>query len=212
MHAPSQDWLLVWAAVAAVAATVTALVTIAYAYFTLRLVRAQAEPKVIVYVKHDLERPSMLMIVIENIGHDIAHDVTFRPSRSIPERAYGITQGDAGEAQPMREGPLVTGIPSLGPGDSRVITWGQYGGLSKALGSVPIVLDYTYRHERRTIQGQAKLEVLSYAATDASEKPMVTMAKALTDLSRTMSRISSHIETLVKRETSDTGGSGGDVA
>jgi len=212
MHVLTQDWSLFWAGVAAVAAAITALMTIAYAYFTLGLVRAMAEPKVIVYVKHDLERPTLLTIVIENIGRDIARDVTFVPSRSIPSKAFGISPGEAQETQPMREGPLISGIPSLGPGDSRVIDWGQYGGLSKALGSAPILLDYTYRHGRRTIQGQAKLEVLSYAATNASEKPMVAMARALKDISRSMSRISSDIETLLKREPPNADESGGDVA
>lgn len=213
MHALSQDWVPFRTALAAAAATLTALVTIAYTYFTLRLVRAQAEPKVIVYVKHDLERPSMLTIIIENIGRDIAHDVTFAPSRPIPEKAYGISPAEAQEAKPMREGPLVSGIPSLGPGDSRVnITWGQYGGLSNALGAVPIVLDYTYRHGRRTFRGQAKLEVLSFAATDASERSPVVMARALKDISGSLLSISPDISTLVGRGSPDSNERDADVA
>ena len=47
----SQDWVPLWTALAATAAIITALVTAAYTYFTLRLVRAQSEPKVILYVK-----------------------------------------------------------------------------------------------------------------------------------------------------------------
>jgi hypothetical protein len=74
--------------VAAVAACGTALVTGFLAYFTLRLLRAQGEPKVIVYVKHDTERPTLLLIVIENIGRDIAQDVkemnTLPMARRIP--------------------------------------------------------------------------------------------------------------------------------
>jgi len=75
----SQDWVPLWTALSANAAIVTALVTAAYTYFTLRLVRSQNEPKVIMYVKHYLNRPSILMIVVENIGRDIAHDVKFFP-------------------------------------------------------------------------------------------------------------------------------------
>ena len=51
------EWVPAWTALAATAATFTALVTAAYTYFTLRLVRAQAEPNVIVYAKHDTDRP-----------------------------------------------------------------------------------------------------------------------------------------------------------
>jgi hypothetical protein len=46
----------------------------------------------------------MLTIVIENIGRDIAYDVTFMPSRPAPEKAYGISRGEAQEAKPMPSG------------------------------------------------------------------------------------------------------------
>jgi len=109
----SQDWVPLWTAIAATAASVTALVTIAYTYFTLRLVRAQGEPKVIVYLKHDLNRPTFLMVVVENIGRDIAHDVKFFPSRPIPARAWGVIPESANKAEIQTEGPLVSGISAL---------------------------------------------------------------------------------------------------
>lgn len=185
----SPDWAPLWAALAALAAIVTALVSSVYTYLTLRLVRAQSEPKVIVYVKHDFERPTILMLVVENIGRDIATDVTFLPSRPIPEKAFGISPSDAQEAHFLRDGPFISGIPALGPGDFRSITWGQYGGLSKALGSEPITLNYTYRHGRRRLSGEAKLEVLSYLGTDASEPPAITAARSLKEIENSLKQI-----------------------
>jgi hypothetical protein len=46
----------------------------------------------------------------------------------------------------MTEGPLIEGIPSLGPGDSRKIVWGQYYGLKKALGDEQLIVTCEYKH------------------------------------------------------------------
>jgi hypothetical protein len=191
----TQETIPVWTAIASVAAGVSALLAAIYTSLTFRLVRLQADPKVIVYVKHDLERTSILMIVIENIGRDIAYDVTFNASKSIPIKAYGLKAEDAQPAEIMNDGPLIEGIPALGPGDSREITWGQFGGLTKALGDSPIVLDYTYRSGNRLIQGKSKLEVRSYLGTDASEKPSVKVARSLKELSES----SKSIETILSK-------------
>ena len=195
----SQDWVPLWTALAATAAIATALVTAAYTYFTLRLVRAQGEPKVIVYVKHDLNRPTILMIVIENIGRDIAHDVEFFPSRQIPAQAWGVERADTTVAKTMTEGPLLSGIPALGPNDNRTISWGQYGGLSHAIGDEPIVVRYTYRHERRKFSGETRLEVKSYFGTDASEAPEIVVAKGIQEIQKSMQVISASVKTIAER-------------
>jgi len=194
----TQEAIPFWTAVAAVAAGGSAVIAAFYTLLTFRLVRLQAEPKVIVYVKHDLERPTILVIAIENIGRDIAYDVAFKASKPIPSRAFGLKPEEAKPADIMHEGPLIEGIPALGPGDSREITWGQFGGLSKALGEEPIVLDYTYRSWKRLINGRAKLEVRSYLGTDASEKPTVTIAKSLKELATSSHRIASFLEEIAK--------------
>lgn len=181
-------------AIAALAACATAFVTVLYTYLTLRLVRAQAEPKVIVYVRHDFDRPSLLLLVIENIGRDIAHDVKFVSSRPIPAKAFGIERAEAKAPTPMTDGPFVAGIASLGPGDSRLITWGQYGGLSAALAGAPIRISYTYRHGGRRLTGEASLEVESYINTDASQRPTVKSAKALEDIASSAAAIARHLK------------------
>lgn len=186
----SADQVPFWTAVAALGASATALVTIVYTYFTARLVRSQVEPKVIVYVRHDADRPSFLILVIENIGRDIARSVKFKPSRPLPAEAFGIA-GPHGQAKTMTQGPFLVGIPSLGPGDSRVITWGQYGGLAAAIGPTPIELEYTYKHGRRTLFGSTTLEVTSFANTDASTGPAVASARALREIAASVKQIAS---------------------
>ncbi len=195
------DQVPFWTAVAALAASATALVTIVYTYFTARLVQAQGEPKVIVYVRHDVDRPSLLILVIENIGRDIARNVRFRPSRPLPSQAFGIA-GRQGAAKQMSDGPFIQGIPSLGPGDSRVITWGQYGSLAASIGPTPIELEYTYKHGRRTLTGTTALEVQSFANTDASTRPAVASAQALKDLASAGKQLSHDIRQELNRRGS----------
>ena len=68
----------------------------------------------------------------------------------------------------MTEGPLIEGIPALGPGDSRKIVWGQFGGLRKALGDDVIGISRTYRHgTRKMAPTLALLDVRSFKGTDA---------------------------------------------
>src|SRR5688572_8585655 len=175
----SSEAIPFWTAVAAVAAAGSALAAALYTFLTFRLVQIQNQAKVVVFVRHDYERTTILMIRVENIGRDIARDIAFRPSRPIPENAFGIEPRPDQPVTPMTTGPLVEGIPSLGPGDFREITWGQLGGLSSALGKEPLVLDYTYRSGRARLRGSAVLEVRSYWGTDASEKPSVVASRAL---------------------------------
>jgi hypothetical protein len=159
-----------WTAAGALGALISAAVAAAYTYFAYRLIRAQTEPNVVVYVRHDESRRSVIQIVIENIGRGLASDIRFSTSRPIPSRALGLSLEEARSAADMTEGPLIEGIPALGPGDSRKITWGQYGGLHKALGDEIITVKCEYRHGQRHMpRATFQLDVRSFKATDAIE-------------------------------------------
>lgn len=75
-----------WTAIAALSASVSALLAALYTWLTFRLVRAQNEPNVVVYVRHDDSRPSILQIVLENIGRGITADLSFKSSRQLPQK------------------------------------------------------------------------------------------------------------------------------
>lgn len=132
-----------WASVAAATVAVSATI-VNYLFF-----RSQVDPDVIVYAKADEKRPSVVILIIENIGRSIAKDVTFELPESFPRRAFGIAESEAPQPQVMDSGPLITGIPSLGPGSRRVILWGQYGGLHKALGDNPVDIKIRFKSERK---------------------------------------------------------------
>jgi hypothetical protein len=169
-----------WTAVAALAASLSALFAAFYTWLTYRLVRSQREPNVVVYVKPDETRPTILQIVVENIGRGLASDLHFQASRPIPTRAWGTTIEDAKPAEAMTDGPLVHGIRSLGPGDSRKITWGQYGGLMKALGNDEIILTYEYRDGHRSMPARtAVLECWSFTGVDTVNSEQAAIVKQL---------------------------------
>ena len=115
-----------WASVAAAIVAVSATI-INYFFF-----RSQIDPHVIVYATDDERRPSIILLIIENVGKSMAKDVCFEFSKAFPQDAFGFE--DAPQPPKLDKGPLFTGIPALGPGAKRIITWGQYGGIHKSLG------------------------------------------------------------------------------
>lgn len=185
-----------WTAVAALAASASACLAALYTWLTYRLVRSQKEPNVIVYVRHDESRPSLLQIVIENIGRGLATDVSFKASRPIPARAWGISEAEAKPSEPMTEGPLVHGIPGLGPGDSRKLTWGQYGGLKNALGDevIEIVCRYGDGRRRRQYSVVSKLDVRSFAATDAVPSDAARVTRELERIAKAVENLGTNRE------------------
>ncbi len=109
-----------------------------------------------------------MQIIIENIGRGLATDVSFEASRPIPNNAFGICEVEIKPAEPMDAGPLIDGIPSLGPGDSRKLIWGQYWGLKQALGDQPLTVTCKYKHGKRSMPPfAAVLDVNSFTGTDA---------------------------------------------
>jgi hypothetical protein len=185
---------LFWTAVAGGAAALSALMAAVYTWLTFRLVRGQAEPKVVVYVCGDPDRQTILMIRIANIGRDVATDISFKASRPIPAHAYGLTADDAQPAKIMTDGPLIDGVAVLGPGDTRDTTWGQFGGLLKAVGKESIELSFSYKHGRRKLRGHSRLEVASYSGTDDSESPASKSADSLATVAKALEQIAGELE------------------
>jgi hypothetical protein len=192
------DAIPFWAAVAAAAAGLSSLFAAIYTALTFKLLQIQSEPKVILYVHHDHERPSLLSIVVENIGRGVAKEVSFVPSREIPASAWGLTLEDATPASIMKDGPLVSGIESLGPGTRRKITWGQYGGLMAAIGEGTIRIDYKYRSGKRWIHDEAILEVCSFTGTDASTSPATRVADSLSEIAKIGRQVERHVNQLIQ--------------
>jgi len=171
----------IWLSVAAV------LIALFAAFVGYITYRSQSDPEIVVFAELDQDRPTILLLVIQNIGNAVARDVTFRWEGDLPARAFGIEVDTAPEADVMRSGPLVTGIPLLPPGGRRVLTWGQYGGLRKALGDDAIWVTAQYRSQHfgkpwpTAHATRCPLEIASFEMTDASDRNYVKQLAANVD-------------------------------
>jgi hypothetical protein len=171
---------------------VLALITVTATVLNYLLLRTQKDPEVIVYATPDDKRPSIINLVIENIGPGMAKSVTFKMPDYFPANAFGFES--AKKPENMITGPLIFGIPSLGPGAKRVITWGQFGGLKKGLGDEVSSVVCHYTRDRiglpgqKSLQTECLLDIKSFEATDASDnnwdkktaKELEKIAKVLT--------------------------------
>lgn len=163
-----------WTTIAAFWATVVVgLITVIATAINYYILRSQVDPDVIVYATSDKTRPTIIVIVIKNVGKGLATNVRFDFSEPLVV-VFGIGDGTSNR-RPIDSGPLIYGIPGLGPNAERLITWGQYGGLSSVYSDRTITVKVTYESEAIGIFGPEKhetvcyLDVRSFAGTDASD-------------------------------------------
>lgn len=158
------NWISVFMALIA-----TASIVVTYAVF-----RSSTDPVVIVYADPDLKRPSIINLIIKNIGIGAAHSIKFKPSRPLPYEAFGISMPEKMPAM-MEVGPIVTGIPFLAPGQQITLTWGQYGGLDMYIGNNPIQIEIQYyvvgkaRFYSRRLSAISSLDVRTFERSESTE-------------------------------------------
>lgn len=167
------------------------LFTAVLAWFTAQLVlearktrKFQAEPNVVVSAVHDLHRPSIIQLVIRNIGNGLAQNVRFETSRPLMVM-YGLDEENPDPPRPVDKGPFVTGIPSLGPGDCRIMNWGQPGALKSALGEGAIDITSLYEFEGKPMPPTVcHVDVASFLGTVAHESIELRAVKALESIAK----------------------------
>ena len=151
-------------------------VTVSATMISYLVFRSQVDPEVIVYADTDEHRPTIIILVVENIGKALAKNIEFSLSGKFPQRAFGLSVDNAPVPETMKYGPLISGIPALGPGARRVLTWGQYGGLVKGLGDRVVFITAKYESDRSVIPIRKRhttvspIDIRSFEGTDASEK------------------------------------------
>lgn len=188
-----QSAVPLWTAVAAISAALTIVVTAWYARQTVRLMKEQSAPRIRVFLRHTHERPTLIYIVIKNVGGDTARSIRFTSNRPIPAQAFGLVGHAVKSTLTMTEGPLIHGIPALGPGEERELLWGQPGGLLLALQDGPITISHSYDNgEKESFVGKDELELSSFLGTDASEAPISVVANELKKMARSLGSIERH--------------------
>ncbi|MCF8076085.1 MAG: hypothetical protein K9K63_00785 [Desulfotignum sp.] len=186
----SIDWLSVGMLLATI---VLAFLTGAYVFLTKRLVKSQVDPYIAVFVHHDNTRPTIIQLIIRNIGAAVAKNIKFTINGSLPARAFGLEEKTSKEANKMVDGPLISGIPALIPGEDRRIDWGQYGGLMKSIGDKEIIIKAIYEtDDSRKITTDSVVEVKSFLNTNASKyDPYEGIVKELEKISHQLNNIGS---------------------
>ncbi|MBF2719065.1 hypothetical protein IP510_04100 [Psychrobacter sp. NG254] len=157
------NWISVFMALIATASTI-----ITYAVY-----RSSTDPEVIVYADTDKKRPSIIILIIENIGKGPAENISFKTSRSLPEKAFSIEE-PRNMPNTMSTGPIINGIPFLAPNQKIILTWGQYGGLKKYIGGNSIVVTAQYGRANakfwfNQLSSSSKLSVEAFYQTDISD-------------------------------------------
>jgi len=113
---------MLWTEIGMLCTTVVLVfITVSATVINYLFFRSQTDPEVIVYASLDERRPSVVILVIENIGRGLAKNITFASSKPIPQKAFGLGD-DAPTPRTMDYGPIINGIPSLGPHSKRIIT------------------------------------------------------------------------------------------
>ncbi|MBI0425935.1 hypothetical protein [Psychrobacter sp. NG27] len=157
------NWISVFMALIATASTI-----ITYAVY-----RSSTDPEVIVYADTDNKRPSIIILIIENIGKGPAENISFKTSRSLPEKAFSIEE-PRNMPNTMSTGPIINGIPFLAPNQKIILTWGQYGGLKKYIDGNSIVVTAQYGRANakfwfNQLSSSSKLSVEAFYQTDISD-------------------------------------------
>ena len=120
----------------------------------------------------------------------------------FPQKRFVSSPPGQREFASMDQGPLLTGIPLLAPGEKRIISWGQIGGLLDHLGRDSVRVTTTFRRKgwlRRkpsTLTNQSYLEVASFEATDASDPPAVRQVRHLEKIAMSIEHAQRDLRTI----------------
>jgi hypothetical protein len=177
-----------------ISSTLVAFASVVISYL---VYASQVHPDIVVYTECDPKSPTLIYLVIANIGRSPARDIRFSPSAPIPSEAFGLTPEDAKRhpMQTMTDGPLISGIPFLAPGGCRRLAWGQYPGLFLSLGNKSIRIRAKYRSRQNDIldwqdhETESEIEIRSYIGTDCGDNdPVRAIARNLEKIGRTLEK------------------------
>ena len=179
------------------ASILLAMLTFLYVRLTKRILKSQSDPCVVLTVVHDFDRRTILKLVARNVGQGIARDIRFDYSSPLPAKAWGLSEESAKSTEQMKDGPLIRGIPALGPGETREVDWGQYGGLKTALGDSVIIATCRFKKGKKEMPAvECPLEVDSFAGTVASQSPSAELVKEVKKISKAVNSVTKEIRKL----------------
>lgn len=176
-----------------------ALLTAIYVVLTYRILLAQSDPCVIVYVQPNEVWPTLLDIVIENVGPGLARDVRFEFVGTIPS-CLAVDKG-----KPIEAGPLIDGIPALPPGGQRRICWGYAQDIQSIVGDKKYHVRCYFRRARGDLLNpefdpmECVLDFQSFRESIANTQ-FTELAKRLEELSKSVASIDKQLGERGNRE------------
>ncbi len=183
--------------ISCISTVVLTFLTAVYVYLTKRILESQSEACVMVSLLHERSRPTIIQLVIRNIGNGIARDLNFELSKPIPMNAFGMETDGAKIAEVMNVGPLIRGIAALGPREERRLDWGQYGGLLKNLGEDPVKVTCRFKTgERQMKPVVCELDIKSFEYTEASGDEIREISKNIKKISENIGYLTTGFKTL----------------
>ena len=119
---------------------ISPLVTLLAVFVAYMALVKQSRPHILVQYRPNPDIPSIIDLVIENIGGGMARNVSF--SQALPAKCYGIEKA-SGECTDVLE----EGIPAISAGQRYIFDGGQYGGLTEKLGEkLELEVSYEYKN------------------------------------------------------------------
>lgn len=190
------EWMTIANIFMVVATCVMAWATWLMARWTKKTLEAQWKPYVTVYVQNRPDAPSVLQIVIENIGSAPAYDIKFKKSGNLFYKAWGITPSDNRKGQEITKGPLITGIPYLPPKGKRIIHWGQYGGILSSLEGEPTEVTAIFCDSSGNQEPPAKsiLDIKDFETTAAVDSLELRQTNAVEKIPKQLDELRSILE------------------
>ena len=179
-----------------VVTVVLALAAIASSAVTYWALRRNVDPSVVVYADEHPTQATLIVIVIENVGAGVAYDVRFELEDELPIKAWGLTEEKAKEPEIMNGGPLVSGIPALGPGSKRVINWGQFGGLKKALGTRAVGVNVSFEARHRLFWDSDRMSTSCFLESASFEGTTAAPTKGSALIAGEIKRVGASIDKL----------------
>lgn len=155
---------------------ITMIIAIASSLISYLVYKENTSPDIIVYLEQDEQTRVILNLVIKNIGKSAARDITFKCSKPLPSKAFNEDR-----TQEMDQGPLITGIPFLAPGSSRILMLGNYAGLKNWFGEEKIKVEslfYKANSKSLFFKNKKNISLLDiYSFTNVSAADNSTGAK-----------------------------------
>lgn len=190
-------WIIVFSGVVAISTIAYTIITVLLWKEQVRLRRAQTDPCVVIYPRHHKTEGTVLELVVENIGLGVAYNVEFDGCDQLPSRAFGVTQDNCAEFQPFTEGPFVSGIPALAPRDTRVVIWGQWGGISKHVDSKGVVVTARFSSSpngKPLLTTQNPIEIESFYGLSVGKNPEKSIADSMERMQKDLAGIASEFK------------------